>query len=91
MIVATAHHWINRWLVLASIRVVGVVARYDEVIHLLLEHLLASCILDVAACGTCTILAADIIVIVLNTVFDSEICKSIKLLTTRSILVSCSI
>lgn len=52
VVVTTTHHGIHRWLVFASITVVWIVHWDDKVIHLLLKNLFTSCIFDVAASGT---------------------------------------
>lgn len=88
MVVPATHHRVDGRLVLAGVRVVRVIARYDEVIHLLLEHLLSSGVLDVASGGAGAILAAHIVLVVLNSIFNAEVGKSIEFLPTRAILVS---
>lgn len=92
MIIAAAHHWINRrWLLLAGIGVVRIVAGNDEIVHLFLEDLLASPILDIASSGTCAVLAADIVLLVLDTILNAKVRVAVEFLTTWTIFIACSI
>ena len=91
VVVAAAHHRIDRRLVLTSIRVVRVIARNNEVIHLFLQNLLASGILDIASSSSSSIFAADVVFVVLDSIFYTEICKTIELLSSRTVFVAGSI
>ena len=92
MIIAAAHHRIDRrWLLLAGIGVVRVVAGDDEIVHLFLENLLSSSILDVASSGTCAVLAADIVLLVLDTILNAKVRVAVEFLTTWTIFIACSI
>jgi hypothetical protein len=55
VVVAATHHWVHGWLIFAGIRVVRIVHWDNEVIHFLLQNLLASCILDVTSSSPCSI------------------------------------
>ena len=89
MVISATHHWIYGWLLLACIRIVGVVTWDNEVIHLLLKHLLACSILNVATCSTSPILTAHIILIILDSIFNTKVGVSIEVLPSRSELITC--
>lgn len=93
MIIATAHHRINRrGLFFARIRVVRVVARNNEIVHFFLENLLASSILDVTSSGTGAILATHIInIFILGTIFHAKVRVAIELLATWTVFVASAI
>ena len=92
MIIAAAHHWVDgAGLLLAGVRVVGVVAWDDEVVHLLLQNLLPRRILNVATSGARPILTTDIVLLVLDAVLHPKISEPIEFLTARTILVASSI
>jgi hypothetical protein len=55
MIIASTHHWIHVWLILAF-RIVWIVHGDDEIVHFLLKYLLASSVFNVASSCTCPIL-----------------------------------
>ena len=89
MIIAAAHHGVDGGgLLLAGVGVVGVVARDDEVVHLLLEHLLAGAVLDIAASGTCTVLTAYIVLLILHSVLNAKIRIAVELLTPGAVFVA---
>jgi hypothetical protein len=88
VVVAAAHHGIHGWLIFAGIWVVRIVHWDNEVIHFLLENLLASCILDVSSGGPSSIVRLFFVFITLGSVLNTEIGKSIKLLSPWSVFVS---
>ena len=92
MIIAAAHHRINRRrLFFTCIRVIRIIARDDEIVHFFLEHLLTSSILNVTSCGAGTIFATHIILFILDAVLHTKVCVSIELLTTWTVFIPCTI
>lgn len=88
VVVSSAHHGVDRWLLLTGVGIVWIVAWYDEVVHLFFEDLLASGVLYVAAGGSCSILAAHVVVVVLNSILNAEVGVSVELLPPGAILIS---
>ena len=92
MIISSAHHRIDRrWLLLTSIRIVGIVAGNDEIVHLFLQHLLASCIFNIATGGTGTIFAAHIVLFILDSILNAKIRIAVEFLTARTVFITSSI
>ena len=92
MIIAAAHHRINRrWLFFASVRVVWIVTWDNEIVHLFLKNLFASSILDIASCCSGAILATHIVLFILNSILHTKVCVAIELLSTWTVFVSGSI
>jgi len=92
MIIASAHHWINRrWLFFTCVRVIRIVAWDDEIVHLFLKNLLASSILDVSSRSTCAIFAAHIILLVLDTILYTKVRVAIEFLSAWTVFIACAI
>ena len=84
VVVTASEHRICRWLLylLAGIRIVRVCSGNDKVVHLFFEDLFPGhSVLNIATCGSVSILWALFIVFALDSVFLPKICKSIKFLT----------
>lgn len=90
MIITSSHHGVNRWLLLTSIGIVWIVAWDDEVIHLFLQNLLPCAIFYIASSCSSSVFAADIVFIVLDSIFNSEVRVAIEFLSPWAIFVSCS-
>ena len=88
VVVASAHHWIHCWHVLACIRIVWVVHWNYEVIHLLLKNLFAGGILDIPASGSRSIIGAFLIIIGFGSIFDAEVGESVEFLSSWSVFIT---
>lgn len=88
MVVSSAHHRVDWRHILAGLRVVWVVHRNDEIVHLFLEHLLASGILDITSGCPSAVVGWVLLIISLGSIFDSEVSEAIEFLPSRAILVS---
>ena len=88
MVVTTSHHWIHRWLIFTCVWIVRIVHWDNEVIHLFLEHLLASCIFDIAACSPRTIVWFLLVLVTFGAIFNSEVSESVKFLSSWAIFVA---
>ena len=88
VVVATAHHRVDWRHILAGLRVVWVVHWNDEIVHLFLEHLLASGILNITSGCPSAIVWWILLVISLGSIFDSEVSEAIEFLPSWAILVS---
>ena len=89
MIIAAAHHRINRrWLFFARIRVVWIVTWDNEIVHFFLENLFASSILDIASRCSSAILATHIVLFILYSILHTKVCVAIEFLSTWTVFVS---
>lgn len=90
VVATTTHHWVNRWLILACVtRVVWIIHWNDEVIHIFLWDLFSSCVFNKASGGTKAVfIIVFFFLVIFKTIFNSEICESIVLLSSWPVLVS---
>ena len=91
MIGASAHHWINRRLILTCIRIIWVIHGNYKIVHSLLEDLLPSgSIFNISSSGSSSILGtilSILFVLVLGSIFHTEICVAVELLSSWTVVI----
>lgn len=90
MVGATAHHWINRRLILTCIRIIWVIHGNYKIVHSLLQDLLSSgSIFNIPSGGSSSILGAlsILFVLVLGTIFHSEISVAVEFLSSWTVVI----
>lgn len=89
MIISSSHHGVHWRLFFARVGVIRITCRNYEVIHFLFQNLFTGCrIFNKSARGSRSIFGADIIVIILGSIFNPKISVTIKLLPSWAIFIS---